>query len=402
MIFSQHFWPETFRINEVAHSLKHDGHEIDILTGQPNYPEGRVFKGYHAWRMGRDQFQDMQIHRVPLVPRGTGSALRLVLNYLTFICSSTLLAPWLLRRRQYDVIFVYATSPVLQAIGAIVLAKLKGARLVIWVQDLWPESLQATGFVKNHFALSVVGTVVRWIYRKADLLLVQSEAMIDRVSAMAPSTPVRYHPNPGDNAGTLAAAGHAALTLDPGFNIVFAGNLGVSQSLETILSAAEQLVPMADIRFVLIGSGSRGQWLADEVGRRNLTNVQMPGRFPPEAMPGLLAQASALLVSLSRSPIFALTVPSKVQAYLAAGKPIIASLDGEGARTVHLAGAGLSAPAEDATSLAQAIISLYRLPEVKRWEMGQAGRKYYHAHFEPGTLAVKLSELFIDVLRSGK
>jgi glycosyltransferase involved in cell wall biosynthesis len=402
MIFSQHFWPESFRINDVAHALKLAGHEVFILTGQPNYPGPGMFKGYRAWRAGQDQFQGMTVYRVPLVPRGKGGAIRLALNYLSFIASSTLIAPWLLRRRACDMIFVYATSPLLQAIGAIVLAKLKGARLCIWVQDLWPESLQATGFVKNRHALAMVGKVVRWIYHKADLLLVQSEAMVDSVTAMAPMTPVRYHPNPGDKIIEQAGTGQPALTLDTGFNVVFAGNLGTIQSLETVMAAAEILANIPDIRLVLIGSGSRSQWLATEVARRRLSNVQLPGRFPPEAMPGLLAQASALLVSLTKSPIFAQTVPSKLQAYLAAGKPIIASLDGEGARVVTRAGAGVCCPAEDATALAQAVISLYRQPEITRQEMGQAGMNYYAEHYEPGILAMKLTELLDDVLRTEK
>lgn len=393
LILSQHFWPETFRINEVAVSLRESGCNVAILTGQPNYPDGKIFPGYKAVHARIDRYNGISVYRVPLIPRGKGGALRLTLNYISFIVTACTIGIWLLRRKRFDTVFVYGTSPILQAIPAIIFGKLKRARVVVWVQDLWPDSLEATGFVRNRLALSAVGIVVRWIYQHSDLLLAQSHAFVTSVAAMAGRTTVLYHPNPGERVFQSVETGTAKVVLEPGFNILFAGNLGTVQALDTILDAAEQLRDVNDLRFVLAGSGSRSTWLAQELVRRKLENVSLLGRLPPEAMPGLLSQASVLLVTLARSPILGQTVPSKVQAYLAAGKPIIASLDGEGARLVEEAAAGMSCPAEDASALAQACRKLYSASPEDRERIGRAGRCFFEKHFDPDMLASRLAKL---------
>jgi len=404
LFVTQYFWPEAFRINEVVLSLIAVGCDVTVLTGQPNYPQGEVFAGYRAAGFGAQQHEaGYSIYRVPLVPRGRGGARGLVVNYLSFVLSASVLGPWLLRNRHFDIVFVYAPSPIIQAIPAVWLAFIKRAKLVTWVQDLWPQSLEATGFVRNPRLLAMVAVLVRWIYKRNDLLLVQSQAFIPPVQAMAGKTPVQYHPNPGELAfGQTQPLGPPALVLNPGFNVVFAGNLGTVQALGTVLDAAELLMPHPDVRIVLVGSGSRSKWLQQEVARRQLGNVQLAGRFAPEAMPGILAQASALLVSLVRSPIMGQTVPSKVQAYLAAGKSIIASLDGEGARVLEESGAGVSCPAEDAVALAEAVLRLRAMPSDELQRMGEAGLVYYKQHYDPAVLATRLAQLFSEVLAGNK
>lgn len=393
LVLSQHYWPESFRINDVVAALRRAGCEVEVLTGQPNYPDGKVFAGHRAHGLGVDTGPaGERIHRVPLVPRGRGGALRLVGNYLSFLASASVLGPWLLRGRGYDVVFVYGTSPILQAIAGVVLARIKRAALVTWVQDLWPQSLEVTGYVRNPRALAAVAAVVRWIYRRNDLLLAQSRAFVSAVRPMAGSTPVAYLPNPGEAGAPTQVANHAAPQLPPGFNIVFAGNLGTVQSLETVLDAAERLRAEPDIRFTLVGSGSRSAWLAEQVARRDLRNVALPGRFAPQAMPALFAQASALLVTLNRSEVLGQTVPSKVQSYLAAGRPVLAALDGEGAQVVRDAGAGIASPAEDAPALAAAVLSLGAASPQELERMGQSARRYYEAHFEPDRVALALQE----------
>jgi len=397
LILSQHYWPETFRINEVAESLIAAGCEVTVLTGQPNYPEGRIFDGYRAASLAVETHPaGYRIHRVPLCPRGPGGAKRLVANYLSFLTAAAILGPWSLRGRSFDVIFVYGTSPILQAIAGIVLKRIKRAKLVTWVQDLWPQSLEVTGFVRNPRLLGAVATVVRWIYRRNDLLLVQSHAFELPVRAMAGTTPVEYHPNPGELAFSAPATdGPPALTLPEGFNVVFAGNFGTVQALETVVEAAALLADRApDIRLVMVGSGGRGPWLEAEIARRGLGNMVLAGRFPPQAMPDILDQAAAVLVSLNRGEILSQTVPSKVQAYLAAGRPVIASLDGEGARVVEEAGAGIAVPAEDAEALAEGILRIHAMMPSARRALGESGQRYYLQHFAPEALATKLAARF--------
>jgi glycosyltransferase involved in cell wall biosynthesis len=224
---------------------------------------------------------------------------------------------------------------------------------------------------------------------------VQSRGFVPVVQAMAPGTSVEYHPNPGELAfGLTPPHGEPAFRLAPGFNVVFAGNMGTVQALDTVLKAAEFLLPHPEVRLVLVGSGSRSKWLVEQIQQRGLVNVCLPGRFESEKMPGIFAQASALLVSLTGGTAVSQTVPSKIQAYLAAGRPIVASLDGEGARVVEESGAGLASPAEDPSALAQAILSLMAMPEAELKRMGEAGRNYYQQHFEPAMLAKRLIQHF--------
>ena len=388
LVLSQNYWPESFRINDVVASLIEQGCQVDVLTGQPNYPDGEVFPGYRPLGASvQTGPAGERIQRVPLMPRGKGGALRLAGNYLSFTAAASLLGPWLLRGRHYDAVFVYAPSPILQAIAGIVLARIKQIPVVTWVQDLWPQSLEVTGYVRNHRVLGAVAAVVRWIYRRCDLLLAQSRSFVTAIQAMAGTTPVRYLPNPGATESPTTAAPAPGLQLGDGFNIVFAGNLGSVQALDTVLDAAELLRDAPDVRFTLVGSGSRSAWLASEIERRGLLHVALPGRFESAAMPAIYAQADALLVSLNKSDILSQTIPSKVQSYLAAGRPLLASLDGEGAQVVRDAGAGFATAAEDAPALAAAIRSLRACTPAQRQEMGQKAQKFYRAHFEPHEVA---------------
>ncbi len=402
LVLSQYYWPETFRITEVVGALRAADVEVAVLTGQPNYPDGEVFPGYSAMSTREEVHEGTQIWRVPMLPRGRGSALRLVGNYLSFIISAACVGPWLLRRQRFDVVLVYAPSPILQAIPAVAIARLKRARLVTWVQDLWPESLEVTGFIRNRRALMLVAGVVRWIYRRNDLLLVQSQAFESPVRRLAPYTPIEYFPNPGDGpVPSVARADEPPLRLGEGFTIVFAGNLGTVQALDTVLAAASELRDLTDVRFILVGSGSRSDWLREAVQKAALLNVDLPGRFPPAAMPAILEQASVLLVSLAKQPILAQTVPSKLQSYLAAGKPILASLDGEGARVVGEAEAGIATPAEDASALAAAARRLYAATPAERLAMGARARAYYDRHFDPQKLGSRLVGILSSVAQLG-
>ncbi|MEJ6002173.1 glycosyltransferase family 4 protein [Paucibacter soli] len=386
LLLSQHYWPESFAINEVAAALSDQGCQVTVLTGKPNYPEGQVFPGYRVRGVQREHHQACEIVRVPLLPRGQGGALRLALNYLSFIVAASLLGPWALRGRSFDVILVYGTSPVLQALAAIALKRIKRVPLVTWVQDLWPESLELTGYVRSKRLLAATAVVVAWIYRRCDLLLVQSRGFMEPVQALAGSTPVRYHPNPGR---ALAPRSPGAMpALGGGFKIVFAGNLGRAQGLHTVLQAAQLLGPESDIRWVLVGSGARLDWLAEQVRLRGLElQVLLPGRFDPAQMPAIYEQADVLLVSLGRNPALSRTIPSKLQEYLGAGRPVLAALDGEGAMLVNESGAGLACPAEDAAALAAAAQQLQRCSAAERAAMAEAGRRCYEEQFAPVPLA---------------
>lgn len=400
LVVSQYFWPEGFRINELCKSLVERGVSVDILTGKPNYPQGKVFEGYRAGGCQHEQHNGIKISRVPLAPRGQNSRLRLALNYLSFIFSGLLFGPWLKRRKQYDVVFVYGLSPLLSAIPALLMGWLKKAPVVIWVQDLWPQSLSATGHVQNRLILKAVKWVVRFIYRHTDLILVQSRAFIEPVSLLASGAPIKYFPNSVDGSFTDSSATtfHPEVAgFDAPFTVLFAGNIGSAQAVEVILQAAVILKDHPAISFVVLGEGSRREWMLQQARYHGLLNLHLPGQFPLETMPGFMQSASVLLATLADREIFAATIPSKIQAYLAAGRPIIACMNGEGARLINEAGAGFGVPAEDANGLAEAVLRMYSLPPAGRDALAANARSYYRQHFDHEILVAELIEHFKEI-----
>jgi len=388
LVVSQYFYPENFRINEVVRTLVDKGIEVEVLTGKPNYPEGSIFSGYRAWGCQTEVLLGAKVHRVPMVSRGSNSAVWLAMNYLSFILSGLWFGPWVLRRNKYDAVFVYGVSPILQAIPALFIGWLKNARVTVWIQDLWPESLEATGYVRKPWVIAGVRQVVRFIYSHSDLLLVQSKGFLAPVSLLAPGKHVVYFPNSVESifSETPKVPQPLVTELDEGFAVVFTGNVGIGQAVQVIVEAATLLKDQPDIRFVVLGQGSRWNWMREQVNARGLTNLHLPGRFPIETMPSFMQRAAALLVTLADEKIFASTVPNKVQAYMAAGRPILACLNGEGARLVQEAGAGITIPAEDAQGLADAVLRLYRMPSQLRSELGENGRKYFKKHFDHNQL----------------
>lgn len=398
LVVSQYFWPETFIINDLARNLSKHGHQLTVVTGKPNYPEGIIYDGYQSGGVQRDQLDEhIDIIRVPLWPRGSGGSFNLMFNYLSFVLSGLFLFPWLLRKQKFDVIFVFAPSPITQVIPAIPLKWLKKAHLAVWVQDLWPESLAATGFVKHQFLLKAVGGLVRAIYSHCDTLLVQSKAFVEPIAHYARRDKVVYYPNSIDvqHSSQLVntISPDLAGVLDQYFSVVFAGNIGTAQSVETLLEAAVLLREDPAVRLVFVGSGSRLAWLQTQKESLQLDNLVLPGRFPIEVMPQIFARADALLVSLRDETTFSQTIPSKVQAYLAAGRPIIASLRGEGAQVVMEAGAGKVCEPDDPDALAALICAMKNLPEDERQAMGRAGRAFFYEHFEMNRQVTRLVEI---------
>lgn len=400
LIISQYFWPESFIITDIAQKLSDQSHEVVVATGKPNYPDGVIFDGYAVLGTQRERYLgQIEVVRVPLWPRKKGGSVSLILNYLSFVFSGVLCFPWLLRNREFDAILVFAPSPVTQAIPAILVKWLKGAHLFLWVQDLWPESLCVTGYIKNKILLKIVGWVVRGIYSCTDILLIQSEAFHAPVAKYAKADKIVYYPNsveiyelPKNESQYLPV--NLMQLLDSHFCLIFAGNIGKAQAVETLVEAALHLKNLSNCKIVLVGSGSMLEWVQERKTIDGLDNLVLAGRFPMNAMPSLYHRAAGLVVTLKDEEIFSYTIPSKVQAYLAAGKPIIAALNGEGARVVLESGAGLACPAEDAKALSQCVRTLYAMPENERAQMGNAGRAYFLEHFEMNRQAKRLVEIF--------
>ncbi|MBI2311624.1 MAG: glycosyltransferase family 4 protein [Betaproteobacteria bacterium] len=401
LIVTQYFWPENFRVNDLAQGLVERGHAVTVLTGIPNYPGGRLFPGYGYFRRLRENWGGVEVVRSPLIPRGGSGRLRLALNYVSFALCASILGPLRCRSR-YDVIFVHEPSPITVGIPALVMKAFKKAPLLFWVLDLWPESISATGAMRPGPALRAVGRLVRFIYRHCDRVLVQSRGFIAKVESMgAPAGKILYFPSWAERLyRPLERDGAAAemQAMPDGFRVMFAGNIGAAQDFDSILAAAERLRNVSDIHWIILGDGRRFKWVETQVAQRGLSpTVHLLGSRPVETMPRYFALAEAMLVTLRRDPVFALTIPGKIQSYLACGRPIVAMLDGEGARIVEESGAGLACPAENPAALAQAVLTLYRKSRAEREQMGRSALAYYRENFERDRLLDRLERWMRDL-----
>lgn len=400
LVVSQYFWPENFRINDLVKEWVTRGHEVTVLTGKPNYPDGQVFQEFASAPERFSDYEGARVHRVPMLARSQG-AMRLMLNYLSFVIGGCLWGPWLLRGLRADVIFVYEPSPITVGIPAVLLGRLKRAPVVLWVLDLWPETLAAVGAVRSPVVLRMVGHLVSFIYNRCALVLGQSRAFIDSIGHYCRDrSKVRYFPSWAESL-FLQADGARAPEVPPAtdtFSILFAGNIGEAQDFPAILDAAELLRHNERVRWLIVGDGRRFEWVKGEIARRQLhERVLLLGRFPVERMPSFYAHADALIASLKADPTFSMTIPGKVQSYLLAGKPILGMLDGEGASAIEAAGAGLVCPAGDAQGLVNAIERMAGMSPDERLAMGARGRQYAESEFDRDRLMDRLLGFFSEV-----
>jgi glycosyltransferase involved in cell wall biosynthesis len=393
LLVSQYFWPETFPINNLIRKLHALGCEVTVVTGKPNYPEGKIFPGYSATGIRYEEYGGVELIRIPMRPRKKG-AFGLFINYVSFIVSGIWYMPSLLKGRKFDVILVYAISPITSAIPAIRIKHLLGAHLAVWVQDLWPQSLSATGYIKNKLVLKLVGFMVAWIYARTDTLLAQSHAFVRAMENYADRGKIVYYPNSIEPQpdSVFAVPDVDTSCFSTGFSVVFAGNIGKAQAVPTIIEAASLLLE-SDCQVVFVGAGSMLEWAKQEAIRLKLDNVHFLGRVDSRYMPWLYDRADTLLVSLTDQEIFSYTIPVKLLACLAAGKPIVASLNGEAARVLQRSRAGVAIPAGDAAALARAILSIREMSVQERSELGSSGLKYFQEHFDLNVQAQRLIEI---------
>ena len=412
LVITQYFHPENFRINDLVEGMVARGHAVTVLTGLPNYPAGRWHKGYRLlsgpWR---EQLFGASVIRVPMVARGSSAGWRLMLNYLSFALAASTLGAVRAQGR-YDAIFVFEPSPVTVGIPAAVCRALTGAPVLFWVLDLWPESVIAASGLRARWALAPVEALTRWIYRRCDRVLAQSRAFFEPLERQGVRTEqLRYFPSwaesvyrPVDRA--LASRGDgftpASPVLPQGFKVLFAGNIGVAQDFPTILAAAERLRERSDIHWVIAGDGRMRTWVQDEIERRGLgRTVRLLGALPMQDMPNLFARVDALLVTLRDEPIFALTIPGKIQSYLACGRPVIAALAGEGADVIRRARAGIACAAEDPEALADAVAQMAALPAAERDAIGARARTCYLAQFDREQALRQLERWMVELRKPG-
>ena len=395
LFITQYFYPETFRGNDLVKGLVERGHEVTVLTGLPNYPKGSFFDGYGFKGPYSENYQGAKVIRVPLIPRGTSKGLQLIINYLSFAIFGSLIGP-LVCRGKFDKIFVYQLSPVTVGIPAIAMKYIKKAPIYFWVTDLWPDSLFATNTVKSEFIIKLVSKLVRFIYAQCDKILISSRGFLSKIIEQKVSKEkIIYFPYWAEEfyyKSDLSQPSNID-NLPDGFNVMFAGNIGTSQAFETIIETADVLKNDQKINFIILGDGLQRKWAEEESERRKLKNVHFLGSKPVEMMPYYFKKSDALLVSLNSTPLFNITVPSKVQSYLASSKPIIGSIDGEASEVIKEANCGYTSKANDPKELAQNIKKMSDLSQEELNEFGNNGFIYFKNNFEREMLITKLEEI---------
>jgi len=375
LVVCQHYYPEPFRLPDICETLVSKGHSVTVVTGTPNYPEGRIYKGYENGEKADEVIGGVRVHRCPLIPRKTGVLFR-VLNYYSFVLSSE----WYLRRckEDFDVVFVNQLSPVMMAQAGLSWAKRHGKKCVLYCLDQWPESLLAGGIRKDSAVYKLFLQVSRNIYRRADQILVTSRGFVSYFENVLniKNKPIGYLPQYAESLfDEIPAPTEEKTSVD----FMFAGNVGALQSVETIVEAARLLKDQQHIHIHIVGAGIALD--SCKILAEGLSNITFHGRHDISEMPAFYAMADAMLITMKDDPVLSATLPGKVQTYMAAGKPVVGAIGGETARVVNEdAKCGMCCQSEDSAQLAKIIRQMADDSEM-RARCSRNARSYYRQYF---------------------
>lgn len=381
LIITPHFLPENFKCNDLAFELYERGHEVTVMTAIPDYPEGKYYSGYGLFKRRKENINGVQIHRSLIFPRGNGSSFRLGLNYLSYTIFASLKALTTGFYSKYDAIIVHETSPVLVGVPAVIIKKLQKIPLHFWVLDLWPESLSAAGGIKNKYILGIFNKITKWIYRNSDTILIGSKGYKNSINKKGNfNKKIKYFPNWVEHNST-SSKNIVVPSFPPGFNILVAGNVGEAQDFQHLLETM-LLLKDTDINLNIVGDGRKLEFIKRFVEQNHLKNrVFCYGRYPLEAMPLFFHQADLLFMALKNEPVFSLTVPARLQSYMASGKPIVGMINGEGADLIKEADCGWTIPAENSEKLASMFKEISQMDKKTLETKGFNGKVFCQKNF---------------------
>ncbi len=396
LVISQYFYPENLRINDLVFSLKKRGHHIEVLTGKPNYPKGEYFDGYSWGAPSKEKIQEIEVHRANLFLRKKAGGVRLFLNYFSFL--SFALFKIFRIKGNFDKIFIYAPSPITVGILGIVAAKKFRCKSYLWVHDLWPESVRIAGGISNQFILGLINLMTKLIYRFTDKILVQSPEFIPYIKNQGVAdNKLIYYPYYAENFYKVVEPKKIYLEQFPsGFNLLFAGNIGVAQSFDTIIDTFKKLKNY-NINLIVLGDGRDKKRIQKLIKQKEIADkFYFLGSYPPEEMPHYFACADALLITLKKAAIFSYTIPGKLQSYLACAKPIIGSLDGIGNKIILESNSGYTSTSENSEVLANNIIKLSKKSKDELNSFSKNASEYFKKNFAKEKLLLQLEEIFKD------
>lgn len=379
LLVSQYFWPESFSINEICLELSKK-HSIQVLTGKPNYPKGKIFKGYSKSNIKIEYYKKIKIYRVPLIPRKKNTFLNLIQNYFSFVFNAIYFGRKF-KFDNFDHILVYATSPITSAIPAIFLKFKYKKKLTVWVQDLWPESVKATGYIKNNILIFFISILVKLIYHFTDIILIQSKAFRKKINQYTNNSKIIYHPNSFRVPNTSSKIKKELNELlSNNFCITFAGNLGKAQALDKLIQAAS-ILHEKKIKILIFGNGSEEKNLKKMILKKNLKNVMVFNSVSSNLIYKIYKKSKVLFVSLKKDEILDLTIPNKVQSYMSATKPIIGAVSGETAKIIKKNNIGYVCNINNPCDIRDKIKKIYNLNNKELTKMGKRSKLYYEKNF---------------------
>ncbi len=396
-IFSQHFWPENFRINEVAYELN-SKNNVSVVTGLPNYPSGKIFSNYRSNKPKVSYHNNIKIIRLPIFPRYKGTAFNLMINYLSFILSGIININYIKKNMNPDIIFVYGTSPILQAIPAIIFSKIKKIPLVLWVQDLWPESVKDTGFIKNKFLLSIINKLVTRIYKSSDKILLQSPEFSNHYNIKPFINKCSVHFNPSEF--QIFEKKKDKVNKSKTFKMIYAGNLGKAQNLNFIFDlAAYSNSNNLKIKFILIGDGSEKNNIKKRIIRENLGNfIEIQKPKLKNELNKILNECDSLILALNDGIVLSKTIPAKFQTYLFFSKPIFSVSSGIVNNLINKYKLGLAANSNDKNIILKNFKKLYSYTAREKNIHGDNCYNFYLKYFEIKKSCENLDRIFKKVI----
>lgn len=383
LIITQYFHPEGFKSNDIAFELARRGHNVDVLCGIPNYPQGHYCPGYGIFKKRKETINGVRIYRAFQLPR-CHNRIMLMLNYLSYVICACLDILFFFAFRKYDAIIIHEPSPIFQAIPAMLYKWLRGTPIYLWVLDIWPDAMRSGGGIKDGRLIRVVDGIVKWIYRHCDKILISSQRFTESILSKGDfADKIVYFPNWADD--LLADTAEADIpTLPQGFRIMVAGNLGKSQDLDAVGQAMLQVRDLSEVKWIFVGDGSRKQWLDQFIADNQLQDTAFTlGRFPSTVMASFYRQADAMLVALrSGFPHLGMVVPARLQSYMSAARPVLGMIGPGGADIIREADCGYAVPAGDYETLAEVIRQKVLSDRQTFAQKGANGRRYYEQHYK--------------------
>lgn len=395
LVVSQYFYPEQFRINDICQEWVKRGFKVTVITGIPNYPEGKYYEGYGISKKRKETWNGIDIIRIPLIPRGK-SKIGLVCNYLSFPVSGFI---WnLLSNIKADYVFNFETSPMTQTLIAVWYAQKHKVPCYLYVQDLWPEAVETVTGIHNPFIIKPLDTMVRYIYKHCDKIFCTSPSFVrDICKRGVDKKKVYYWPQYAEEFYQPAEK-HSVPEIedDDSFKIIFTGNIGYAQGLDTIPKAAKILKSKgANVKFYIVGDGRYKQELIKEISYAGVEDmVLLIGRHPAKRIPEFLACCDVAYVSFMNDSLFSKTIPAKVQSYMACGMPVLAASEGETNRIVQKADCGLCSRIGDEVSLAENVEKMMSMEIAELERMGKNAREFCNRYFSKKVLMDQMDENF--------